>query len=128
MTRPKPARHSDGGFTLMETLVALAVLAVGSMALLAGVERHAANTRGLEDRIVARWVAENALAAARLDIEIDAALTRAMGIDWYAERDTRRLQDTALDAVTMRVSDRATGPEAALVSITGYVPALGETP
>mgnify|MGYP003325305209 CR=1 FL=1 len=55
-------RVSQAGFTLIETLVALAVLAVGSVTLLVGVERHAARVHGLSDRLVARWVAENALA------------------------------------------------------------------
>lgn len=115
-------RQPDAGFTLIETLVALAVLAVGSMALLAGVERHAANTRGLEDRTVALWVAENALAATTLGLELDATWTRALDVDWRVRQDAVQLRDTAQSAVTVRVADAAVGPDAVLVTLTGYVP------
>lgn len=117
-------RQPDVGFTLIETLVALAVLAVGSMALLAGVERHAANTRGLEDRIVALWVAENTLAATTLGLQLDAAWTRAMDVDWRVRQDNVQLRNTAQSAVTVRVADAAAGPDAVLVTLTGYVPVL----
>lgn len=121
-------RKPDAGFTLMETLVALAVLAVGSMAVLTGVERHAAQTRGLEDRIVARWVAENALAATTLGLEMDTSWARAMGVDWQVSTTAVQLRDTAQSAVTVRVADSAAGPDASLVSLTGYIPVSGGLP
>ena len=52
----------DDGFTLIETLVALAVLATGAVALLGVVEDHTGRIAGLEDRVTLRWVAENRLA------------------------------------------------------------------
>lgn len=121
-------RDPEAGFTLMETLVALTVLAVGSMALLTGVERHAAATRGLEDRIVARWVAENALAAATLGLADRPAWQRALGVEWRVTREAARLRDTDLSAVTVRVADAASGSGAALVALTGYLPMQGDTP
>ena len=51
----------DDGFTLIETLVALAVLATGAVALLGVVEDHTGRIAGLEDRVTLRWVAENRL-------------------------------------------------------------------
>lgn len=118
-------RQTDAGFTLMETLVALAVLAVGSMAVLTAVERHAAGTRGLEDRIAARWVAENALAAETLGLEMSAAWTNALGVDWRIRTERRALANTGLNAVTVRVADAAEGPDASLVALTGYIPGPG---
>ena len=115
-------RDPQAGLTLIETLVALAVLAVGSMTLLVGVERHAAATRGLEDRIVARWVAENALAAAALNLAPDPAWSTALGVDWAVRSDTRPLPGSGLSAVTVRVADAAAGPDASLVALTGYLP------
>lgn len=115
------AGSGQNGFTLIETLVALAVLAVGAVTLLGGVERHAAATGGLSDRIVARWVAENALAATGLGLPMQTAWTRAMGIDWAVSQTARPLAGTALNAVTVRVGDAAAGPDTALVSLTGYL-------
>lgn len=118
-------RDTQAGFTLIETLVALAVLAVGSMTLLAGVERHAAGTRALSDRVVARWVAENALAAATLGIEMDTRWKSALGIDWIINKEARTLPGTGLHAVTVRVADAADGPDANLVLLTGYLALKG---
>lgn len=111
----------QGGFTLIETLVALAVLAVGSVTLLSGVERHAAATRGLADRTVARWVAENALAATSLGLPLETEWTRALGVDWAVTQTSRTLNVTTLQAVTVDVADAAEGHDASLVTLTGYV-------
>lgn len=115
-------RGRDTGFTLIETLVALTVLSVGAMTLLTAVERHAGASRMLADRIVARWVAENALAATTLGLNVAPRWHNAMGIDWAVRLEARKLPDTGLSAVTARVADAAEGPDAALVALTGYLP------
>ena len=119
------ARDTQAGFTLIETLVALAVLAVGSVTLLVGVERHVSGVRGLSDRIVARWVAENALAATTLGLPMKAQWARAMDIDWTVSLEARALPGSGLQAVTARVADGAADIDATLVSLTGYI-ALAE--
>lgn len=119
------SRQSEAGFTLMETLVALAVLAVGSMGILTAVERHASTTRGLEDRIVARWVAENALAATTLGIPTRPDWTSAMSVDWRVRTEGSALPNSGLRAVTVLVADALAGPDATLVVLTGYVPVQG---
>lgn len=118
-------RETDAGFTLIETLVALTVLAVGAMTLLTAVERHARASGMLADRIAARWVAENALAATALGLEVAPRWQRAMGVDWSVRLEVRALPETGLSAVTARVADPAAGPEAELVSLTGYIAVTG---
>ncbi|MDF1729377.1 MAG: type II secretion system minor pseudopilin GspI, partial [Sulfitobacter sp.] len=115
----------DAGFTLIETLVALTVLAVGAMTLLTGVERHAAASRTLSDRVVARWVAENALAATTLGIDLAPRWSSALDVEWNVRLEQRPLPGTGLSAVTARVADVAEGPEANLVALTGYVALRG---
>ncbi len=69
----------DDGFTLIETLVALAVLATGAVALLGVVEDHTGRIAGLEDRVTLRWVAENRLAARHLGLEVQPAWDAVFG-------------------------------------------------
>ena len=51
----------DRGFTLLEVLVALAVLAIGLGAVITAAGQSANNVRYLRDRTVAGWIAENQL-------------------------------------------------------------------
>lgn len=54
-------RRADSGFTLIESLVALAVLAISAIALLGATEAHVARIGGLQQRAAAGWAAENRL-------------------------------------------------------------------
>ena len=116
MTDP---RAPDSGFSVMEALVAMTVLAVGSVALLSAVEDHTRHVAGLSDRIAARWVAENALAAERLGLAPDPALRRALGRNWAVQVGRRALEGAGLLAVDVSVAPRPGAP--GLVRLTGYV-------
>lgn len=61
------------GFTLLELMVALAVLAVVSIAVLGRGGDAAYQLHGLEERTLARWVAENEIAKLRLGRRVQAA-------------------------------------------------------
>ena len=63
VTRAKIGR----GFTLVEVLVALAILAVALAAGFRSVSQTAASATALKARTLALWVAENRLAAAQLE-------------------------------------------------------------
>ena len=61
-------RGGEDGFTLIETLVALVVLATSGVALLGATEAHIARIGALETRAAAQWVAENYLAEVKLGL------------------------------------------------------------
>ncbi len=51
----------ERGFTLVEMLVAVTVLAIAMAAILAGMARYADNAARLRERTIALWVAHNRL-------------------------------------------------------------------
>jgi general secretion pathway protein I len=65
--RSTSARAARSGFTLIEIVVALAVLAVAMGALISGMARYADNAGALRERTLALWVAHNRLT--EIDLE-----------------------------------------------------------
>jgi general secretion pathway protein I len=63
MKRPAPAR----GFTLLEVLIALAIVAMSVGALLGTVTSSASNVIYLKDKTLAEWVALNRLTEVRIE-------------------------------------------------------------
>lgn len=98
-------RDPQAGFTLIETLVALAVLGTGAVALLGVVEDHAGRIAGLEDRIAMRWAAENRMAA------------RHLGLDPLPEWE--RVFDTRFEVTEERRSLTHNGLTETIVSVQG---------
>jgi general secretion pathway protein I len=62
-------RHrSDAGFTLVEVLVALVVVAIGLAALMVAVSGTARTSGYLRDKTLAQWIALNRIAEVRLTV------------------------------------------------------------
>ena len=97
------------GFSLVELLVALTVLAVVSVTVFARGGDTLAQLYGLEQRTMARWVAENEVARMRLDRE-DALRggSRSARVDvgersWRVETTLRTTNHNRLWQVTVEV-------------------------
>lgn len=74
--RAAAARSCAGGFTLIEVLVALTIVAVALMASLRAVGTLAVGSAELRARTLAQWSAENRLALIRIQGEWPALGTR----------------------------------------------------
>ncbi len=101
-------RSPDAGFTLIETLVALAILALSAVALLGATEAHIARIGGLESRAAAQWVAENRLAELSLGLEPQAPAPM-LGITFVAEDSRTATADPDLERVEITVTDTLDG-------------------
>ncbi|HBR98408.1 MAG TPA: type II secretion system protein GspI [Gammaproteobacteria bacterium] len=96
------------GFTLIEILIAMAILAIAMGALIKSAAQHASNTVGLRDRTIAQWVAANKLAELQtLDSwpklgkdegDVDMANAR-----WYWRTEVLRVNDKHLRRVEISV-------------------------
>jgi general secretion pathway protein I len=74
-------RRQDGGFTLVEVLVALVVVAIGLAALMVAVSGTARTSGYLRDKTLAQWIALNRLAEVRLTVNKVAQSTSATNGD-----------------------------------------------
>jgi general secretion pathway protein I len=81
------------GFTLIEVMVALVIVAFGMGAVLATLSSAAANIAALHDKTLAQWIALNLVADMRLNLQLPTAGTtegdvKAFGNgDWHWQQD-----------------------------------------
>jgi general secretion pathway protein I len=65
--QPSPVNKS-AGFTLIEVLIALAILSISLTAIIKSTSQNIKDTIYLQDKTIANWVAMNALNEARLGL------------------------------------------------------------
>jgi general secretion pathway protein I len=119
------ARSTDGGFSLIEALVALSVLAVSASVILSATENHTKSVTALTDRTQARWVAQNRLTRLQTGEKTLPARVAMGGQDWRVTQKQSETSDPDLWRVDISVG-RAVDPSD-IAFLTGFV-ARGVTP
>lgn len=119
--------RAQRGFTLLEVLVSLAVLALAMGALIRSGAENVANAGYLADRSFAHWVAMNR--AAELRLQPGAVSTgRQNGTEWMAGREWRwevtvsNTPDQDIRRVDIAVSAVDGDPEAPLARAVAFLP------
>lgn len=113
------SRGGEAGFTLVETLVALAILALAAMALLGATEAHIRTIAGLEARAAAQWAAENHLAELAIGARPQAGPLSMLGHSLRVTETRVPTGDPGLDRVDLAATDTADGQVHA--RLTGFV-------
>ena len=121
---PRADRGPDG-FTLVEILVALAILAVALAAGMRAVAQSADGATLLKQRTLALWVAQNRLAAAQLETPWPALGSRNGEVvqagATFVWRETFRARRTPLSARSTSWSPTRRNPDYALAQLSGYL-------
>ena len=99
------AGTSEAGFSLIEALVALAILAVSAISLLAAAQGHVTRIEGLESRVLEQFVAENRLAELELGIAGDDAPATMLGREFRVTTTRSETEDPDLERIDVAVSD-----------------------
>ena len=131
-------RHADRrrgrGFTLIEVMVALAIVALAVPALLFTLDQQLDGTAYLRDRSLARVVAANRLTELRLalrggDRRLDGRLTGSETMaerDWYWRVSTTATQVPEFSRVEIAVSDRQGENATPLYTLVAFMAVGGE--
>ena len=121
------SRHQ--GFTLVEVMVALAVVAVALPALLLTLSQQIDGLRYLQDRTHAQWIAANRLAELRLVLAAKGSLQTRLasgseelaGRSWYWWSEGKETPVPGFFHYEIVVSDQEAGRESPLHVLDGYL-------
>lgn len=125
MNRPSQTIRSDNGFTLLEVLIALAVLAIGMIAAISTAGTSIRLAGELRDKTFAHWVAMNEVAALRL-APARPGLGTQKGVATMAGRkwDWRAIISKTADPDILRADievSSALKPDSPITSVTGFI-------
>ena len=129
LTRPSTLQKRGSGFTLVEVMVALAVVAVALPALLLTLSQQLDGVRYLDDRARAQWVAANRLAELRLILTAKGTLQSGTvsgteelaGREWYWWSEGVETQLPGFFRYEITVADSEAGRDTPLHTLDGYL-------
>jgi general secretion pathway protein I len=101
------------GFTLIEVLAALVIVAIGMLAVIRAVNQTVSNTSYLRDKTIAHWVAMNKLTETRLNISPPANDTSEGDVDMAGATWHWRMVVTAVDPNISRIEVKVSAKGAA---------------
>jgi general secretion pathway protein I len=124
-----PAKRHRG-FTLIEVLIALAVLAIALAAVMRALSQSIDLSAGLRDRNIALWVAQNRLAEHQIrhdwpSQDTTEGTTEMAGREWRWREQVSGTPEPALRRIEIEV--RAANGDQALAHLVGFLSQPGST-
>lgn len=120
------------GFTLIEVVVALAIVAVGMFAVFKTIGDTINNIGYLRDRSLAAWIADNQITEMRLSGEYPSVdetkgETEYAGRRWHWVAKVSQTPVEGLRRIDVRVRRDGDAEDAALVSLAGFIGATASS-
>ncbi|MGH1543223.1 MAG: type II secretion system minor pseudopilin GspI [Arenicella sp.] len=122
-----PAFKNNQGFTLLEVIIAIAIVSIAVISVFNAAGRSVDATTGADNRLVANWIAANALAEARLKtVDGQLALTNESiemgGRQWRYEMEATDSSNPSVALVDVRVF--IGNEQSSIVVLSGYISRL----
>ncbi len=115
--------RKSNGFTLIEVMVALIIVALGMLSVIRAVNQTVRNTDYLREKTIAHWVAMNKLTETRLSVappsndSTDGDIDMA-GIHWHWRMEITQ-EDPYIQRIEVKVAPKEAGPDASMDTVFG---------
>jgi general secretion pathway protein I len=123
--RYHPRVKTQQGFTLIEIVIALAIVAIGVLSVAEAMIQHTQVAGSLEKRVMAAWVASNQIALLAHDSKISrikegstSELVEMGGHKWRAQSKIRKTDVERVFLLTVTVKDESRRQESAYATMT----------
>ena len=109
-------KAGNKGFTLIEVLLALMVIAIGLAALLKSTAQSISNTQRIKEKTVAHWVGMQGVTMVQLGLlpvklnQDISQVTSIFGQKWYWRVNVVKTQMKSVQLFTVKVSKNQAGP------------------
>lgn len=116
------------GFTLIEVLLALAIIAIALTALLKALAQNVENTQRIKQKTVSHWVAMQGVAMVQLGLlQINSSQettqdTTMLGEHWFWRARVSSTPQKSIQLITISVSTEKSGPFREELHAFRYVP------
>jgi general secretion pathway protein I len=114
------------GFSLIEVVIALAVLAIALSALIDSSSSATANTIYLRDKTLAHWVAMNKMAEIKLagswpDVGIKTTKSKLSDREWSVETTVNGTPEPSIRRIDIRIRKPGDPKETSVTLLTGFI-------
>ena len=109
-------KRTTSGFTLIEVLIALSIIAIALAALLKSIAQSVENTRRIKDKTVSHWIAMQGVAMVQLGLvqihpnQETTQDTKMLGEHWYWRAKSSSTPIKSIQILTISVSTEKVGP------------------
>jgi general secretion pathway protein I len=122
---PRNRSGSARGFTLIEVLAALVIVALGMLGVIEAVTQSARNGAYLREKTLAHWIALNVITEKRLQPEPPPVAESSADVEFAGQRWRWSMQVTQTQVASLRRMDVSVRPadapdSSALATVTGF--------
>jgi len=122
---PRRVERPAPGFTLIEVLAALVIVALGMLGVIEAVSQQARNGAYLREKTIAHWIAMNVVTEQRLQPAPPPVADSSDDVEFAGQRWRWSMRDTQTEVQSLRRMDVSVRPadardDVVLASVTGF--------